>query len=298
VGPYWLAAAAQEAPWSPAVLEFVPPKDVVVARAHASARPTRRMVGGGILALLLVLGIAAVWQFGLLHRDADAASAASLQETLHGGPESFTVLPGRDNRLYVFSVHPENMLWAMRALHGVSHEQQAMFVTLQGETERVGRLLEAAGQSAAIVTLTQPQRPQVHVVAHGESASAVAESVRALLMNAMPYAEDVTVSSIDERTLARKAQAELGALGISSRVITVADHVSVMNDVVLADADLASMVSYRKRFTRQWGERLVSIRIELWDDLTKGQSYEYGPQQLLTTDKGRWTFLSQVSPGN
>lgn len=293
LGALWLAVCQHQMPWSPSVRDFNTPKTVAAGTTKGAKWP-QRVAGCAALAAALALGV--IWQLGLFKTDESAVGVAALQEALRGGPESFTILAGRDHHLYVFAHHPENMLWAMRAVHSLPQEEQAVFVTPESEAERVGHLLEAAGQASAVIAVTQPQRPMVHVVAHGVAALSAVDSTRTLLMNAMPYAQDVTVDTIDEQALARKAQADLGALGISSRIVSVADHVSVMNDVVLADADLASMLSYRKRFTNQWGERLVSIRIQLWDDLTKGQSYEYGPQQLLTTEQGRWKFLSPVTP--
>lgn len=293
VGPLWLAACDQIMPWAPRVREFVVPKRALVTVEKTGRKASRHLLAAAVLVTVLAVG--AVWHFMGLNRDPGVVGVAAIEARLHGGPETFTVLAGRDRRLYVFTRDPENVLWAKRALQGISQEAQTVFVTTQSEVERVGRLLEPAGQGAAIIRLGKPQRPEVHVVARDRSAPESAGSTRALLMDAMPYAQDVLVKVMDESALAQTAQAELGALGITSRVVSVANHVSVLNDVVLADADLASMLSYRKRFTEQWGERWVSIRIELWDDLTKGQSYEYGPQQLLTTEQGRWKFLRPVS---
>jgi hypothetical protein len=50
------------------------------------------------------------------------------------------------------------------------------------------------------------------------------------------------------------------------------------------------MAAYRNAFVAQWGDRRLSINIQLWDDLLKGSSFHFTPAKLLSMGGGVWNF--------
>jgi hypothetical protein len=140
-----------------------------------------------------------------------------------------------------------------------------------------------------IVRLEQPAQP--HIVLLGPITPVQREQAQAFIRGHAAYATGpVQVSTTSDATLVALAQAQSRGLGISSRAEPYGTRVSVINDVFLDDASLNAMAGMAAHFHREWGQRRITVHLQLWDDLLQGRSYRYSPGQLMSVGEGRWTY--------
>ena len=280
------AVRRQDQPWARSVLDFRSDQPLLAVAQTSRARPVRRMHAIAAMLLLVGVGLAAAawWQ----HR-APETQVRELVEVLTDAPMDFSVVHGSDGRLYAFSDSANGVAWGRRASkrlarHGDDYRNR------HAEGERLGAVLTAANIDYVVIRLRDPQRPEVVISGNPADLPRLSMRVAGVLATHMPYALQPHYEVIDDARLVVLARAQLRAMGISSQVDTSGVRVSVSNDVFLDDAGLHAMAQQSRQFTERWGTRRISINIRLWDDLLKGRSYQYSPDQLLSLGEGRWEF--------
>lgn len=280
------AVRRQDQPWARSVLDFRSDHPSLAVPQTSRTRPVRRI--HGIAAMLLLVGVclaaAAWWQ-----HQAPETQVRELVEVLADAPMDFSVVHGSDGRLYAFSDGANGVAWGRRASKRLARHDDD-YRDRHAEAERLGEVLIAANIDYVVIRLRDPQRPEVVISGAPADLPRLSRRVAGVLATHMPYARQPQYEVIDDARLVLLARAQLRAMGISSQVDTSGVRVSVSNDVFLDDAGLHAMAQQSRKFTERWGTRRISINIRLWDDLLKGRSYQYSPDQLLSLGEGRWEF--------
>jgi type III secretion system PrgH/EprH family protein len=290
-GEVHLAVRLAEEAWSPEVLDFEPPRTLpVVSESVTAAEPTSwRLWAAGALVLAGLATGAVAWQ----RHQAPATKVTTLEAELRSAPVDFAIAYGSDERLYAFVDSAQGVAWGQRAIERLGKQGQAVFVERSAEVERLGRRLTEAGIDYVTIRLRDPTQPQI-VLAASDSGAARIEQTRALLSAITPYAKQLHIEAVSDRQLVAMVRDDLLSRGITSHVDVSNHRVGVSNDAFLDDAALNTMARYRQGFIEQWGTRRISINILLWDDMLKGNSFHYGPDQLLSMSGGVWSYANPV----
>lgn len=291
-----VAVRREDQAWSDAVLDHrlpVPSGPTHGAGVRLGPVTRKRLP---LRALLLLGAVLLVVGAGWVVYDSQrpATQIRTVEAVLQRSPYQYAVVADEQGRVYAFSDSPEAIAWGMRASQR-SGRTQDVYLERRQEVARLGAVLEGAGLDYAVIRLALPQRPQVVVMASGGDDNARRKRAVDLMLAQMPYANVVDASVVSDAQLVSIVRAELGARGISTRVDPDGGRASVVNDVFLDDAALHAMSRYRDQFAREWGDRRIRVRIRLWDDLLKGRSYQYSPDQLLSVGEGRWEFSNAGS---
>lgn len=284
------AVRAADAAWVDEVTGFSAPTAVAIAEpalgSGLDAARLRRMrspwlLGTVGLLLLTLLGTWVYWQYR------PEVRARGLATILHDAPMDYQVLPGSNDRLYVFSEDAAGKIWGERASRRLQRRDDTYLVR-SAEARRVEDLLEQAGHAVVVVRLQDPAQPQIYL--NGEVNEARRRRVVSLLEGQLPYVQQLQVAGIGDAQLIALAREALRVVGISSRTEPRGQRISVINDVYLDDAALNAMARTTRRFHAQWGQRRLTIQPQLWDDLLQGRSYRHSPGQLLSIGSGRWEY--------
>lgn len=296
-GNLWFAVRNAGEPWSIDVLAFEPPRAlpaVVPPEVVAvGAKPARKPLALG----MLVLAALALGAFAWMRGSAPAAQVMTLETALRNGPVDYAIAYGRDDRLHAFADSAEDVAWGLRAVERLGKPGAAVFAERSREVERIGRKLDEAGFEFVVIRLRDPKRPEIVMSATEGGPPVDVRRVRELLLPDMPYAERLDITTVSDRRLAAMVRGDLRARGIPAHVHASADRVAVSNDAALDDASLHAMAAYRNAFVRQWGDRRLSINIQLADDPLKGASFHYTPAKLLSMGGGVWNFTTATQDG-
>lgn len=300
-GHLWFAVRDAREPWSIEVLDFEPPRESTGLVLPAASTPQtstapavgRKPVALGMLAVALVAAAGFAWMRG----SAPSAQVMSLETALRNGPVDYAIAYGRDARLHAFSESDEGVAWGMRAVERLGKSDTVVFLERGREIERLGRKLTEAGLEFVVIRLHDPKRPEIVMSVAENGPPMDVRKVRDLLLADMPYAESLDVTSISDQRLAAMVRDDLRSRGIPSHVHASADRIAVSNEVALDDAGLHAMAEVRNAFVARWGDRRLSINIQLWDDLLKGSSFHYTPAKLLSMGGGVWNFSTATQDG-
>lgn len=261
------------------------------ARLSHVARSRRPWFWGASMAMLTI-ALAAGWYYWQYRPEVRVQGLAGV---LRDAPADYQILPGGDGKLYAFSDDRNAPAWGRRASRRLQRRDD-VYLLRRDEATRLEQSLLKEGLAVVIVRLDQPAQP--HVVLLGGVTPALRERVREQIGQIAPYATGrVQISSTTDAALVALAQAQLRGLGISSRTEPQGSRVSVVNDVFLDDAALNAMAGMAERFHRDWGERRITVHLQLWDDLLQGRSYRYSPGQLMSVGEGRWTYARSITGG-
>ncbi|WP_445147314.1 PrgH/EprH family type III secretion apparatus protein [Dyella sp. Tek66A03] len=278
--------------WSKKVLDFRP-----MAKTAAVSMPKKRgnarWASYGLACAVflgIVLGGYALYQ----HHVPEIAKVQGLVEVLRGSPADYDVVYGSDGHLYAFTDTAQGVAWGQRAGQRLQRGDADVFLQRSSEAERLGQFLTRAGFGYTVIRLQDPQHPEVVLSGGQDVTPSLKERVLAVIAEHMPYARAIKIESISDAHLVALARERLRSLGIPTRVDSVGTRVSISNDIFLDDASLHAMARYIQEFGRYWGDRRIAINIRLWDDLLKGRSYQYSPDQLLSVGDGRWEFSRAV----
>lgn len=292
-GVYFAVRTTAE-PWVPEVLAFVPPHQAVAAlvpgrRPAADAAPPRAPGRGGVLRwaalAVVVVAVASAWFYW---QYTPQVRVNGLATVLRSAPGDYQIVAGTDGKLYAFTDDRDGAAWGERASRRLQRSDDIYLLRRQ-EAERLEQGLLQAGLPVVIVRLEQPAQP--HIVLLGPITPVQREQAQAFIRGHAAYATGpVQVSTTSDATLVALAQAQLRGLGISSRAEPYGTRVSVINDVFLDDASLNAMAGMAAHFHREWGQRRITVHLQLWDDLLQGRSYRYSPGQLMSVGEGRWTY--------
>ncbi|MGE6332990.1 PrgH/EprH family type III secretion apparatus protein [Stenotrophomonas sp. NPDC077659] len=291
-GGVYFAVRAEADAWAPEVLAFTPPglpvAAVVPGRRAASdesrRRPRRRLLRWAGLAMVGVALASACfyWQY------TPQVRVSGLASVLRDAPADYQIVAGSDGRLYAFTDDRDGPAWGERASRRLQRHDD-VYLLRRNEATRLEQGLLQAGLPVVIVRLVQPTRPDIVLL--GPVSTAQRERAQAFIGQQAPYASvPAQVSTTTDAALVALAQAQLRGLGISSRAEPHGARVSVINDVFLDDAALNAMAGMAERFHREWGQRRITVHLQLWDDLLQGRSYRYSPGQLMSVGEGRWTY--------
>lgn len=287
VGAVYFAVRPETQQWSSEVMDFRLPVvgeliDPTPSTVQASTKTSNRLW----LAAAFLLCASAVG-FGAYHHFTPEVQVQGIVAALEGAPGRYDVLYGRDGNLYAVADSPADIAWGARAAKRLN--KQIRFIERSLEAERLAHIARSVGGDAVLVRMDAPSAPQVMMSAATANTTTV-RRVKAAILTAAPYAQSVIVTKISDSQLVTIAQGQLRAQGISTRVEIVGGRISVSNDTFLDDASLHAMAAYITSFERQWGGKHVTVQIRLWDDLLKGRSYQYAPNQLLSVGEGRWQY--------
>lgn len=288
VGGLHIALKPHDVTWSDAVTGFRP--DALPTLPGAESPRSRHAPASVLAALLLVVGVGAasawLWrQYSPEHR------ARGLASVLQDAPSSYQVLAAGRDGLYVFSDSAAAQSWGERASRRLRREGDHYLVRAD-EARRLEGILVQHGMPTVVVRLENPTAPQV--VLSGKAGEDVSPRVLRVLRAAAPYVTSPVVSFISDDALVRIAQDSLRRRGISSRTEPGGHRLSVINDAFLDDAAVNAMSRTATEFHHQWGNRRISIQIQQWDDLLKGQSYQYSQGQLTSVGNSRWKFARAI----
>jgi type III secretion system PrgH/EprH family protein len=291
-GDVHLAVRPADEFWASTVLDYEPPRSPLTVTSGNSPGPQRtawRLWAAGAL----VLAAVAVGVLAWMYHQAPETQVTTLEAELRSGPVDYAIAYGSDKRLYAFVDTAQGVAWGQRAVERLGKQGEAVFVERAAETRRLGRRLTEAGIDYVTIRLRDPAQPQIVLAAPDHDAAQIARA-RALLAPAMAYAKQLHIEAISDRTLVAMVRDDLLSRGITSRVDVFNHRVGVSNDAFLDDAGLNTMARYRQGFVDQWGARRISINILLWDDMLKGNSFHYAPEQLLSMGDGVWSFANPV----
>jgi hypothetical protein len=299
VAGIYLAVCAKDERWAKEVLEFVVPAPTalpvpaeitpaLMPPPPRKARPPRTLLWLGLCVMVVVsVGVTLLYW-----PPPSEARVRDLAGVLRDAPVDYQVLVGDDGKLYAFTDDAVGTAWGERASRRLQRNQD-VYLLRRAEAARLEAVLEAAGIELVVVRLHDPQRPQI--VLSGQLTDARREQVERVLTGHTAYAIQLDISGMDDAQLVAMAREDLHGLGISHRIDAFRQRVSVINDVVLDDAGLNAMKRMAERFYRQWGQRRITIHVQLWDDLLQGRSYQYSPGQLLSVGDGRWEYSNPAS---
>jgi len=296
----YFAIRADGHPWAQDVLDFTPPASLVAAGTSTTdivpdvpATPTRlsrgparraRFVWLGLFGLAVVAVVAAWLQWSYTPE----VRVRGLATVLREAPGDYQILAGQDGKLYAFTDDRNGQMWGERASRRLQRRDD-IYVQRRVEVARLERALLDAALPLVIVRLHEPTQPQVVLL--GQVSRVQRERVQDIVAQLAPYAlRPAQVTGVTDAALVATAKAELRGLGISSRSEPYGERVSIINDVFLDDASLNAMAGMASRFHAQWGQRRVTVHLQLWDDLLQGRSYRYSPGQLLSVGDGRWEY--------
>lgn len=290
-GEVYLAVRPADEAWAREVLDFEPPEPpaLISERAPVPERTSWRLWAAGALVVSALAIGAAAW----LRHQAPETRVTTLEAELQSAPMDYTIAYGSDRRLYAFVDTAQGVAWGRRAIERLGKQGDAVFIERTAEAERLGRRLTESGIDYVTIRLRDPARPQI-VLAAPDGQLADIERARSLLATVMPYARHLHIEAVSDRELVAMVRDDLRARGITSRVDISNHRIGVSNDTFLDDAGLNTMGRYRQMFLEQWGYRRISINILLWDDMLKGNSFHYAPQQILSMGGGMWSFANPV----
>jgi type III secretion system PrgH/EprH family protein len=287
----FFAVRPAKATWSADVLGFEPTSDHSMAAVDVPRvrRPRLRATRYAIVLATLLIG----GGFVAYRYQAPDMKVRGLAAALHGAPEDYDIVYGRDDKLYVFSESAQGTEWARRASERMERSGTDRFVSKRTEADRIGTLLTKAHIDYVVIRLDSPAEPVVLLSAEPGQKNPMTTQVNNLLLGALPYAREIKIDTVSDRKLLHLAQSGLRAQGISVRQDGSWPRVNLANDVFLDDASLNAMKLFITDFYRQWGSRRINISIRLWDDLLKDRSYQYDSRQMLSVGRRSWDFSTQ-----
>lgn len=222
---------------------------------------------------------------------------ASLSENLGNDAQRFTIMPGRDNLIYVATHSERESFWVHQEILRSQYRGQVRVVYPAQENERVGRWLSIYYPSLSWyrLQLSNPLQPQLWVSQQRTTLNEAArEKLTHDLLAQLPYAETIKIMQMDDAAAANQAESGLVRLGLPFTRNDRGDGVSFSIRGELDDGQLLRARRFVEGYYSQWGNRYVQFAIELQEDRLKGHSWQYGEQGYVKMATGHWQFSNSM----
>ncbi|AMC33560.1 hypothetical protein VN23_02575 [Janthinobacterium sp. B9-8] len=261
----------------------------------AWAALVRRLVGGWglvvLLTLLLLLGGGALaW-----NAQSSTPKIENIHKILHGSSNAYTVSFGRDQIYTVFAQTERDALWARQALMRSSLHTAWRVTTAADERRRLSPLLEREGILFFTLRFQAPLQPTILLSSTRMSNDASTQArVRSLLMQVMPYAEQVSMEWHSDTVVAEAAQDSLKRIGFEYRLQQGEKEIGLISSVYAGDVRLAEFKRVTEAFYATWGDRYVHFNAELRDDWLKDKSFKYGEEGYVRMSPSHWLIGEPV----
>ncbi|MEJ2795733.1 PrgH/EprH family type III secretion apparatus protein [Iodobacter sp. LRB] len=301
VGGLRFAIKRSDELWCDEVLQGNGPQLLV---AEAAAQPSKlacspttgiRRLGwvwwGLVLLILLLLGGGALaW-----NAQSSTPKVENIHKILHGSSNAYTVSLGRDQTYTVFAQTERDALWARQALMRSSLHTAWRVTTAVDERRRLSPLLEREGVMFFTLRFQAPLQPTILLSSTrmGNDASTQAR-VRSLLMQIMPYAEQVSMEWHSDAAVAEAAQDSLKRIGLEYRLQQGKKEIGLVSSVYAGDVRLAEFKRVTEAFYATWGDRYVHFNAELRDDWLKDKSFKYGQEGYVRMSPSHWLIGEPV----
>lgn len=237
------------------------------------------------LALLLLFG-AGVW---VLSTTSSASNVGSIHKMLQGSSNVYAVSLGRDHVYTVFAQTERDALWARQALMRASEQVAWRVVTAADERRRLSPLLEREGVVFFTLRFQSPLHPTILLSSTRMKDDANTQKrVRSLLMQFMPYAEQVSMVWHSDSEVAEAAQDSLTRIGLEYRLQHGEKEIGLMSSVYAGDVRLAEFKRVTEAFYATWGDRYVHFNVELRDNWLKDKSFKYGEEGYVRLSPSHW----------
>nr|WP_165583100.1 PrgH/EprH family type III secretion apparatus protein [Dyella soli] len=247
------------------------------------ARGVRRCLPGLVLC---VFGLALIGWSAAGDRELRRSSPGHAQPVLPG----MTLLRGRDGFEYGVVASTDHIAAIQREWTRVAPGRYLTWVGLDVERHRIEAKLERSGYPIVTLRMDNPAVPEL-VLSGGEAQGNDHPSARQLILDAMPFATDVTVSMITDDALIEAAKRSFVALGIRPGVVRRGATWGVVNDGSLTDMQLNALRSSALEFERNWGARRVIVHVRMQDAVLPSTNFRYRPDMLTQMTDSSLSFM-------
>ncbi|CAI8938256.1 type III secretion system protein [Pseudomonas sp. IT-P253] len=289
VGGLQIAVRLPDQDWAPQSLGLQPPPAL-----QAGTRPWQRntlvkWLGGGLTLALLMASIG-LWSVP------EPTPETDVRTLITGVSAEVEVVNGRDQTIYVFVTSERDAGWSRQVLMRNNLLSGKVLVRNQ-ERRRLEQLLVDHDPQLAwhSLDLKDPSVPRLLISAQRNVLTPPMQTrlVNALL-EAAPYAREVSVQVQDDTLLANLAQDALQRLSLVFNRIEHGDSVTFAVEGNVQDSELAAVRHVVDGFYRQWGDRYVHFAIDLKDDGLKGKSFQTGPLGYIKMTSSSWHFPTKL----
>jgi Type III secretion system protein PrgH-EprH (PrgH) len=222
--------------------------------------------------------------------------AGALAEQLQGSPNPPVVRYGRDGKVYVLVATPRDAAWVRQALYkGGGNEQ----VRVRIEAQEIERLESALRQrSVQFFKLRFDQtgaRPTL--LLNGDDHPDNArwnDSLRQAMLDAIPYADDLTIERHPLAFIDDKARAGLDAMQIPYRSVRQGSQTTYQITRTLDDAELSALNLFTQSFIDNWGAHQIRFKFQAGDDALPDKSFRYGRSNYVSAGGDSVRFVKPV----
>lgn len=247
------------------------------------------------LACIVILAISIAGTFWVLN--APQRQVAELDSLLGKEKERFLVLPGRDKVFYILSKNEGDSLWARQVIARGDYSKVARVIDEYEENKRVSTWLDTYYPRLAYyrLHLDNPREPIFWISRQRVKFSKIElDALSKKLVEIMPYADSVSIVSMDDITAAEQAESGLKQQALPYSRKNNKDSVTFVIQGALDDTEILRARQFVDSYYRTWGDRYIQFAIELKDDWLKGRSFQYGAEGYVKMSSGHWYFPSPM----
>ncbi|EXF96159.1 type III secretion apparatus protein PrgH [Pseudomonas fluorescens HK44] len=289
IGDLQIVLRSHDQDWAPESLGMQRPPSLVATRRPWTRNTPAKWFGGG-LALSVLVASVGVWSLP------EPTPETDVRALITGVSAEVEVVNGRDQSIYVLVSSERDAGWSRQVLMRNNLLTGKVLVKDQ-ERRRLEQLLVDHDPQLAwhSLDLKDPSVPRLLISAQR---NVLTPSMQTRLVNALleatPYARDVTVQVQNDTLLATLAQEGLQRLALGFSRVDHDHSVTFAVEGNLRDSELAAARHYIDGFYRQWGDRYVHFAIDLKDDSLKGKSFQTGPLGYIKMTSSSWHFPTQL----
>lgn len=140
--------------------------------------------------------------------------------------------------------------------------------TISQEIKLAKQSLDNANLPFWKITLQDPTKPEV--LTSNQITHETEQKIILAIKTALPYANKVVIKKVSAETIIQQAISLLDASGMPYTIQHGSNAVSITLRGTFDDQQLNTANKLINRFYRQWGDRLVTFKLELIDELLKG----------------------------
>ena len=218
-----------------------------------------------------------------------------LTEQLQGSPNPPVVRSGRDGKVYVLAATPRDAAWVQQALHKAGGNDQVRVRVESHELERLESALKQRSVQFFTTRFDQPARPTLLLNSddHPED-KRWNDTLRQVVLDAIPYADDLTIERHPLAFIDDKARAGLDAMQIPYRRARQGSQTTYQITRTLDDAELNALDLFARGFARNWGTHQILFKFQASDDAPTDKSYRYGRSNYVSAGGDSVRFVKPV----
>ena len=208
---------------------------------------------------------------------------------LSGSPTPFSILKGRDGTsLYLLVQDYQGMEWLQEAILKYEYNHNITVLLAAQKSKEIINRLHIAGEPVLQLDLDSPQHPVISL--YQQLAPANEKKLRERLLQELPFANDITVKTVDKKQLLDYAKQGIDKLHIYSKVITTANGYSLNVHQKLSDSQLLSLRNFIHQFSEQWGNEIINFSFILDENWLNNMSYVNSADGYLFLAPQHWYF--------